>query len=641
MRYLIISIAFLLSFSLHCQTINSGEYFFDSDPGYGNGTPIPSFTASNNVNFNFTANTTGLAAGYHFLYIRFKDSNNEWGIYAKRAIHILAPIPTVSAPPNITFAEYFFDTDPGYGNGIAFPSFTANDSVDLNFLANTSGLSAGYHKIFIRLKDENEEWSIYAGRTIYIMEQAANTMASVNITNAEYFFDTDPGYGNGVMLPSFAPSDTVDHLFSAPTTNLAAGVHQLYVRYKDSLGEWGIYAGRAFEVLNCSNPIPNFTVQSNCAGDSITLVNTSTNADSLYLWDFNDDQVWDNFTAGNVTFFPAFTDSGKVKLKLVNKVGCTDSISLTIILPQPQDTLLDLIACDSALINGNWYFTNQLVIDTLVTNAGCDSIVKTNLSLYSGSNSSISVTACNSYTLANGTVITNSGTYADTTSSVNGCDSIITTVLTINPVGATSTTLTVCDFYISPTGNMLTNTGIYKDTITTSNGCDSIITTNLTVNSITAGTISFNAGSLFVNATAASYQWLDCDNLFSEISGATNPSFSPTINGNYACKVIGVNGCVDTTSCTMVNNVGLNEGSTNEHAILIYPNPTTDILIVEMDEQKALDIKIYDAVGKVVYSQSTSNTAKVEINISELAAGQYYIHLSNNLCYTSEKIVIH
>ncbi|MEP7141722.1 MAG: T9SS type A sorting domain-containing protein [Ferruginibacter sp.] len=65
--------------------------------------------------------------------------------------------PAPAAPGNITTAEYFFDTDPGLGNGIPITVSPAVDIINISFSANVSALGDGNHILFIRSKDD---WSI-------------------------------------------------------------------------------------------------------------------------------------------------------------------------------------------------------------------------------------------------------------------------------------------------------------------------------------------------------------------------------------------------------------------------------------------------------------------------------------------------
>ena len=72
-----------------------------------------------------------------------------------------------------------------------------------------------------------------------------------------------------------------------------------------------------------------------------------------------------------------------------------------------------------------------------------------------------------------------------------------------------------------------------------------------------------------------------------------------TANGSYAVEVT-QNGCVDTSACEQVNNVGINEINSS---ITLHPNPTTGI--VELQGINGLfKVDVYDYAGK--YLQSTS-----------------------------------
>src|SRR5437867_1264221 len=104
--------AALLFYHARAQQLTSAEYFFDSDPGVGNGTSL-SVSAGDSILFAGNISTSGLSDGFHFLYLRAKDDNGVWSISERRSFYIssLAPVATLGA------AEYFFDSDPGVGNG--------------------------------------------------------------------------------------------------------------------------------------------------------------------------------------------------------------------------------------------------------------------------------------------------------------------------------------------------------------------------------------------------------------------------------------------------------------------------------------------------------------------------------------------
>lgn len=147
---------FLLLFNIcvNAQQITKVEYFIDTDPGFGSGTSV-TITSANNLTKNFTASLTGVAEGIHVLYIRAMDENGHWGIPVSKPFILQ----NIASNPNITRIEYYFNTDPGYGNGTAVTISSANDATG-SFTADISGLAAGSHKLFVRAKDSNNKWSV-------------------------------------------------------------------------------------------------------------------------------------------------------------------------------------------------------------------------------------------------------------------------------------------------------------------------------------------------------------------------------------------------------------------------------------------------------------------------------------------------
>ena len=71
-------------------------------------------------------------------------------------------------------------------------------------------------------------------------------------------------------------------------------------------------------------------------------------------------------------------------------------------------------------------------------------------------------------------------------------------------------------------------------------------------------TISQTDVTLTADQNNATYQWLDCDNNNSPITGETAQSYTPTVTGNYAVEVT-LNGCSTISECTLVDFTGVNE----------------------------------------------------------------------------------
>ena len=108
--------------------------------------------------------------------------------------------------------------------------------------------------------------------------------------------------------------------------------------------------------------------------------------------------------------------------------------------------------------------------------------------------------------------------------------------------------------------------------------------------------VTQNGATLTANTSGATYQWLDCNNAYSIISGETNQSFTVTANGSYAVEII-ENGCTDTSFCYVVNTLDINEEELNNN-IAIYPNPTTGIITIEGNKIKLIEVR--DIQGQLI-----------------------------------------
>lgn len=160
------------------QSVIQAEYFVDTDPGFGNGTSITISPAVNISGFTAAINTNLISPGGHRLYLRTLNNEGRWSVTGSRAFVIdenpaypAAP----SAPGNITFLEYFFDTDPGFGNGTAVSITPAVDISALTIPVNTAALTQGTHYLYIRSFDD---WGMTSVRELLVSSTLPVTFAS-------------------------------------------------------------------------------------------------------------------------------------------------------------------------------------------------------------------------------------------------------------------------------------------------------------------------------------------------------------------------------------------------------------------------------------------------------------------------------
>ena len=234
----------------------AAEYFFDTDLGVGTGVPVV-LTSGQTVDTAFDVPATGLAAGWHKLYVRVQDGDGVWSLREGRAFFIQPVIPPPPAALQPVAAEYFFDLDPGLGKGTAV-AIPAGPSVDAIVAMDASGVSAGWHLVFVRVIDAGGNWSLVEGRSFYV-QPVITAPAVPFIVGLEYFYDTEPGPGAGTRIAIDATA-TVDAVFSLSPAGLTEGQHTVYVRLLDSNGNWSFrQAGGRFSALDTEFHTVTFT----------------------------------------------------------------------------------------------------------------------------------------------------------------------------------------------------------------------------------------------------------------------------------------------------------------------------------------------------------------------------------------------
>jgi len=309
------------------------------------------------------------------------------------------------------------------------------------------------------------------------------------------------------------------------------------------------------------------------------------------------------------------------------------TIGLTEILILPRITqhnghLQMLLGDTYDWIDGNTYTASNNTAQWTFTNAdGCDSLVTLDLTVnYSNSGTDVQ-TACDSYDWIDGNTYTASNSTAQwTLTNAAGCDSLVTLDLTVNYSTTGTDVQNACDTYDWIDGNTYTasnNTAQWA--LTNAAGCDSLVTLDLTINSVSDLTTSLSGLTISATNTNATYQWLDCDDNFSIISGETNQSYTPSANGNYTVE-LNENGCVDTTTCVSITTVGVEENSFGNE-FKIYPNPTDGNFGINLGSScQDVQILITDISGKVIQSKNITKAQNMNLSITN-PAGIYIVSI--------------
>ncbi|MBK7888748.1 MAG: thrombospondin type 3 repeat-containing protein [Bacteroidetes bacterium] len=211
--YLLLSLLFLTLVShITYGQIYRAEYYFNTDPGHGNGTAI-AFTQSDTVSYIGSIQVpVSLPDGFHYLYIRTRDIDGKWSHAERRNFYVKTLIPPAD-PLKIIAAEFFIDTDPGVGNGTAIPVSPSDSAVNVNAIIQLPSFGNGTRKLCIRTQDSNGIWSLQEIRTFAGITTPDVTISPVgpipncNGTGVTLTADTTNGpwtfkwYFNSVLIP--------------------------------------------------------------------------------------------------------------------------------------------------------------------------------------------------------------------------------------------------------------------------------------------------------------------------------------------------------------------------------------------------------------------------------------------------------
>lgn len=216
--------------------IKDGEYFFDTDPGFGSGNHFDETIGGTTLSFISTGSIAALSQGVHKLNIRIRDTMGTWGITNSRFLYIIDPSFSLSAQAGagpIEKFEFFLDADPGIGNGVVSVIPASLNAELINIPVDISGLATGVHTVNVRFQDTSGIWSLTTGNKIALVSVDIDlppNQVSDSITTMEYFFDEDPGTGNGILITVPATANLENYVFTANISMLSDGTHRLFMR---------------------------------------------------------------------------------------------------------------------------------------------------------------------------------------------------------------------------------------------------------------------------------------------------------------------------------------------------------------------------------------------------------------------------
>ncbi len=400
-----------------------------------------------------------------------------------------------------------------------------------------------------------------------------------------------------------------------------------------------------------------------CEGNSVTLSRTGAGAYTSIYWSFNGVPIpgataatYSANSAGNYTVTVA---DAVCSLKSPDKIVQIVDYNL-------EETVKICTGDFYTLPNGTNVNIAGDYISNLLTVTGCDSTITTHLSLlpvFSGF-SNIEICSGETYTLPNGEIVSESGDYLTTLQSPTICTEI-TTHLSIIEIDTTFVFDTIIEgeSYSLPDGLIVLDEGTYISSLIGVSGCDSVIKTLLTVNNICNPPVSSSISNITTNSVkvswpavpgATKYQiyyrpsgtipWL-------KLNSTTNSKkIVGLLSGtgyDYKIKTI----CpllssgftpISTFTTNPLREANLDSSTT----INIQPNPNNGVFIITYKQainyDTEVNIILFNSYGAIVYQNKFNNingSADFKIDCT-LPDGAYILSINDNKTSFNKNLII-
>ncbi|MDQ6761287.1 MAG: T9SS type A sorting domain-containing protein [Bacteroidota bacterium] len=490
----------------------------------------------------------------------------------------------IQSQPNIIHAEYYIDTDPGYGNATIINITPSPNLSNIGVDINTSILNTGVHLFGIRAKDAKGAWSL-DNKLLFV--KMAIPASIPDIIQAEYYIDSDPGYGNANMI-NITPGTNLSNITTAVNlTTLSTGVHLFGIRAKDANGAWSLDNKWLFVKSALPAKIPNITQV------------------EYYI---DKDPGYNNASPLSIT--PG-TD-------LPNLIAAIDLSTLS--------TGVHLFGVRAKDENGAWSLDNKWLFVKNAIPAATPNIVRVEYYVDTdpGYGNALQVAITPSTNLAGIMQNVAIGTLQ------NGAHFIGIRALDANGAWSLDNKL---PFSIVNGPLPITISNFYGHFINNANELKAVIAQAINVKEIQVERSGDGNNFRYVGLMAAG-----------QVSAGTYTfdDLHPLSGNNfYRLRIVDNDGTITYSIIILLTN-------TSGFVIQAYPNPVTDNLIVHFQNaQKGMyDVSVTDAAGKLLFKNKISVTQQGqsgEMNISfrNYSAGVYYLRVSDamNKINSVEKII--
>lgn len=314
---------------------NTVEYYWDNDPGVGQATKQTLVADGTSAVAELEIPADTLNSGVHLLGIRV-GADGAWSSTLTRFVAV------ASRGSAVESIEYFWDSDPGIGSATKYAISSSDNQASVTFEVSADSLSPGIHLLGIR--SFCGQWS---STSLHYVAVSAKGGA---IERVEYYWDTDPGYGQATELPFSGDSVATVNTEIVPPTEY--GTHVLTIRALSN-GVWSTPYVQKF----CMNAIPGMELPKDtfCVGEKMIVANMTEGATdaTTYSWDMNGDGVQDSDSGEEFVY--SYTKPGNYMASLsVKTVGeCVSTCYQPVVVLSVDAPKVSLSASSKTVCDGD------------------------------------------------------------------------------------------------------------------------------------------------------------------------------------------------------------------------------------------------------------------------------------------------
>lgn len=576
-------------FMTHFADVPSSKQIVAYEYAFNNGENLTYVPVTPGTDFNLLTDidVSSLTNALNVFHIRFKDNTGKWSVMKSHLF--MTHFADVPSTKQIVAYEYAFNN----GEYLTYVPITPNTDFNLLTDIDVNSLTNALNVLHIRFKDDTGKWSVM--KSHLFMTHFADVPVTKQIVGYEYAFNN----GEFLTYVPITPETDFNLLTDIDVSQLTQALNVLHIRFKDNTGKFSVMKSHLFMKPFLGEQTPDNQIVEYYYWFDTDVANLQTWSVSpvnpLVVTELNMTGLWEGDHELHTQYKDVYGKYSVVTAHTVHKnpfpIAAFTTDETTICEGQnvefsdngsiDYDTVLYEFGDDQTATDLNTMHAFNQVGDFEVTltvthtASGFQDIMTQTIHVLAYPVNTLTISEPE-FPVCYGTPVT----------------------LTADAIGAEyawSNGATTREITVTSPGNYSVEVSNVNNTFCSVVSDEIMVTYLPQINN----TIAIQDYPLLLSAveSEANYQWIDCSNGNIPIEGATQVSYEPLVNGDYAVQITKY-GCTVTSDCTTVSTVDIPDYAIKE-LVQLFPNPAKEFVNIQSDID--INLVIYNANGSKVW----------------------------------------